>query len=860
MDFDKFDDVLALKAGELGGDKKDKWSFTTKKKKLFKKVKKEKFTPPPWPLLQETVIFSFDTEWQDHRDGSDNEVLCYSIAIKNKDQMFSSVYHVGDHTSKRKVKKRLSVSQLVQKGIEDAIEAGVLDTCPEHMFMCAHFLKADIFHFDRAFEGVGAYLQGMRNTVTGAKDAYAVDFDELKRKRIDKEPLAININRNKKRVYIRFYDTMLLAPNGKDLKSVGELLGLTKLPLPNDCDYTDMKDFRKRYPQKFDEYAIRDAEISAKHLASMIDFCVNNGLTRLPTSIGSLAMSLYRKQLPEGFDIKSAFGNYTESTLKRSQARGKYFTRKVTKPVLRRQLHEQFAIMSYHGGRNEAFYMGVTPVGKYYDIDIASCYTAIMLGLREVDFNNGVESKEVDDFFGDVCSFAYVEFEFPKHVKYPCLPVRMGDSLVFPMSGESLCTGHEIEVAAGLGVNIKSIEGRVYPWKNDVPLFKDFMTWVRKMRKSHPKKSFTELMYKEVGNSLYGKVCQGLNGQMTFDIDNGLSKKLPYTAITNPYFASYVTGFARAFLGEMLNSLPENRQAYSVTTDGFITDAPINEISQEGTMYKRFTKLFRQIDSGDVLEVKHRVKQFICARTRIQMTTIPMEDSEVICAKPTVRVPDGVSNHNDYFIELYMTRTPDTKVDASHLTSVRDMYTGRRGMKMENKEQRFSAEFDFKRRPVNSMMVSVLDDQHVGAFTVPYQHVDEIVETRAYFTGFRTNNCLKNVDDVELFEDYLAMQKAKKGKGMNLNDGDTPDIFFVRAFLRLYKNSMHKVGSEVMKPKELSELLATRGYDYPVTTINQNKGRKVILDAVPRRPSSLACFEWLSEIFPDEDLAVLFAD
>jgi len=62
-----------------------------------------------------------------------------------------------------------------------------------------------------------------------------------------------------------------------------------------------------------------------------------------------------------------------------------------------------------------------------------------------------------------------VKFEFPPHIKYPNLPVRLDfTSVVFPLTGESFCTGHEFLLAIKLGCKIRILNGVYIPFKKSV--------------------------------------------------------------------------------------------------------------------------------------------------------------------------------------------------------------------------------------------------------------------------------------------------------------------------------------------------------------------------------------------------------
>ena len=114
---------------------------------------------------------------------------------------------------------------------------------------------------------------------------------------------------------------------------------------------------------------------------------------------------------------------------------------------------------------------------------------------------------------------------------------------------------------------------------------------IQRLRREYPKKSLEEVMVKEIGNSLYGKLAQGLSDKTAFDTATGLSKKIGPSAVTNPYMAAHTTGLIRAVCGELLHRIPAHRTVVSVTTDGFLTDAPLEELDQTGPLCRRYQAL-----------------------------------------------------------------------------------------------------------------------------------------------------------------------------------------------------------------------------------------------------------------------------
>lgn len=120
----------------------------------------------------------------------------------------------------------------------------------------------------------------------------------------------------------------------------------------------------------------------------------------------------------------------------------------------------------------------------------------------------------------------------------------------------------------------------------------------------------------------------------------------------------------------MLHSIPDDKVVVSVTTDGFLTNAELDEIDLSGSICQRFRELYHRIDptGGEVLELKHQAEQLIGAKTRAQYTVIESEGFEPILAKGGVKVAPVVTDQSAYMVNKYLTRKPGDKVDGSYLT------------------------------------------------------------------------------------------------------------------------------------------------------------------------------------------------
>jgi len=82
------------------------------------------------------------------------------------------------------------------------------------------------------------------------------------------------------------------------------------------------------------------------------------------------------------------------------------------------------------------------------------------------------------DFYGVKLLKSYtalkIKFKFPDTVKYPNLPVRLDlNSVIFPLEGETFCTGLEFYLAIQLQCQIEILGGVYIPFKPSTEKIKD---------------------------------------------------------------------------------------------------------------------------------------------------------------------------------------------------------------------------------------------------------------------------------------------------------------------------------------------------------------------------------------------------
>lgn len=827
------------------------------------------------------VIIGVDTEYTALECGS-LHILSYQFYLLTAtgESTQGIVY-----TKSRRKSDRVSLNDFILDALEQAFQEGLIRHYPSTVYIATFFARADLAHFKEVFKGLKTTLQSSRRTIASldSTSTYGIDAKSILSRHMNKASLAVYDPDilNNHRVNIRFYDVMLLVPNGRSLEDVGQMLGLSKLSIPEPYSITRMDEYLKADKQGFENYALRDAEIAAKYLDWFKGFANTQGLSRIPPTVGGMAVSLFRKGYVDEFSKDQLDDSFNQSEVVR-EFWPKEGDNKSLKPLTKRLKvpeatygdFEQFAINCYHGGYNICFEMGPTEISSYNDFDIRSCYTTALLSVRPLDFSQLQFSRNPSDFEGDVLGLVYVAFKFPPDCQYPCLPVRSDNfGLIYPLEGNSHCTSHELALALRMGCELTIQHGLIIPWKSEHQIFGSFMREVREKRNSYTKGSLEERLWKELGNSLYGKTAQGLRAKTGFELDSGLSKKISKSAITHPYFAAYITGVARALLHELILSIPSNRTVISATTDGFLTDATRDEISLDGPVARLFTDWHAEIDPNakSILELKHGAQQLVAMKTRGQLTAIPHADPviEAVTAKAGVRVPKGFDG-NMYTLDLYLNRQPGQKVDASHLISTRDQFTRESDLIMIEKEQRLSLEFDFKRDLVNPVMREVCGHQHIACNSVPFRTEAEQAKTRRMFDNWRKHNCLKTLDDFFRWEEYrllsglVARLTAKGMTSIRIQQGETLASVYARLFCRGYMQGcwgFPAAGSKrPVKHPELATVFEEAGVIMKTSTISQAKNRRLIEGELPFSPLLLPLIRQLLLLFPKFDPCCLIQD
>lgn len=798
----------------------------------------------------------FDTEYVYNPQTKQNDILSYQsyVVLPDGTGVPGILYPASAHK-----KDRLSLKNFLAKTLTPLLKNEQITEWPGSMTLYAHFLRADVASFSDFWSDHKILLKGIRSTVSSFKNRYGIDFDEVENRREKNSLITFDKRTSPPRCSnVTFTDTLLITPGGMGLAECGQLLGLPKLTVPAPYSISDMRQYLKGDRRGFEAYAVRDAEIAVRYALQVKSFCTESlMIERVPTTIGAMAVSRFLKTIDEsGISSEICMGTRTVSKQCWNPETQGFRTVKTRQSIPARELYETFPINCYHGGRNECYMMGITPEREWYDYDLAGAYTTGLLDILQPDYDNIFHSRNPEDYCGHVMGFALVSFQFPDSVRFPCLPVRTEQfGLFFPLAGESWATAPEIALALSLGAEITIQQGIIVPWRMDEPhdatnlrkqecsVFLPFVQQVRENRNHHDKGSLEEKFWKEIGNSLYGKLAQGLHAKTAFDTARGLNSPLPPSAVTQPFFAAHVTGFVRAVVGELMNALPTNATVVSVTTDGFLTDASLENIDMSGPLSSRFQTLCDIADPGSsMLTCKHQVRQLVAMKTRGQLTYKASEGYPIVHARAGVKPPVDIprDDYNRYMVDLYINRAPGQKLRRGSLISTRDMWLNESDLVAVESEIRLNLEFDFKRQ----LITPTMNEGHLLMHSRPWDDMSQALKQRQLFDDWRQTHALKDEADWEDWCDFLYCRNVFTPLKLKVGQNRSDDVL-VRLFLRALAQHQWGLTPDDRKRQtsvEIAAWLVEAGYSVTPSDV-KNAGRAklppIIFDPVTPRMTRL---------------------
>ncbi|WP_187393196.1 hypothetical protein [Arthrobacter echini] len=581
-------------------------------------------------------------------------------------------------------------------------------------------------------------------------------------------------------------DTMGQTPAGKkSLTVIGPACDNPKLEVP-DGWISNMTGYRAAHLGDFLEYGINDAVIVVEYLARLW----GDGVIPPITLSGGAAASLVSSGL-DYFGVRSpkyfrlTFAGIVQDDgveVVDEDDQLSFYGKRFRRPVdgAADQLMSAFA-KAYHGGLNACSAPGYYP-HPTVDIDAQNAYPTAMALVHDLDWEAGVIDAVVNKrplTLADVPEpitpiVAFVSFIFPPGVAFPTLPIVADNTLIYPQTSEGTAgtwaCGPELWLALTLGAEVFCQIGytAVTLTRPDGTPSRVLRYGVKQLiddrntaKHLFGDKSIEEQTLKTAASSVYGKTAQDVAEQRAWNAHEQQMDSVGGSAITSPYHAATSTSLVRAQLLATMNQITERSgHVYSVTTDGFITGMPLDDVN-DLDLYGLAEHLreARTALTGNpaVWEAKHTQDDLVNFTTRGNVSLSPGG----VCAHNGIKRPAGIEEDSpedrEHLLTLVITRTGRVDNEYKRFPSFSDL------SRKDNRKDFLpswviaprSMDFDLKRRPVMSSMTAELvplpdgSRHEMATFTTePWDTVEESLRAREIAREMsKAGGCLRTVDE-----------------------------------------------------------------------------------------------------------------
>lgn len=827
------------------------------------------------------LIIGFDSEFQtpskpvsgkEVREGKAKyQVLSYQFHAKTR----SGVSWSGICCPKSEdVEGRMTLGEFIIFALGTGLKEKKVSKVPTRIYLVGHFTRADIPAF-KDFAKLSELFSNIRNTFASIDNNLKIHLDF----KDGEEPLMLQL-------YLR--DTTLLSPTGYNrLAALGDIIGLDKLVLDEDpkkelAIKQNMARFRSSNWPLFKEYAIRDAVICVEYIERIIArYQEVTGKKKVPTTLTSIGVDLLQKIWTDDMDESplDLVGKEVVEIEEYSKKRGYFIKKLESVDIEELSWFKTFVSETYHGGRNEQFWFGPGFHDEWKDYDLSSAYPVGMSLIQQPHWHDIYTSNNLDDYSPTALGFACVDFDFGNNerakkkqplVRFPVLPVRTQNGLIFPNKGRSYCSAPEIALARSLGASLKIRFGVIVPAEQDRPVFRPFIRkclYERLKYKGKEGQKLDELFWKELSNSTYGKTAQGLKEKRVYDMRAQETRILPPSKITNPFYASYITSFVRATLGEIMNALPASVCVFSCTTDGFLTSASSEQIQKatEGPLAQMFSQTRKALMGEEgVLEVKHNIKRPLGWRTRGQATLEPgvfdpkKPDAHILLAKSSINTPTTCETdelENEFVVKLFFDRTPSTQIWDTPKTGLRDIVEFNADLVEKERYRRLNMEYDWKRRPFASGISKKY--KHILWNTLPWNSKTEFTKVRSFWQEYikTKNRIIKNdklLNSFATFAETKLMLQKDKQKYLRKTNSDLSRLRL--ALCSAWKQKQAGlISTKDLDAKGFAALLSKCGVFCKRNHVEYGFRKPFVSNSVPPTQKVLTALKRLKNHFPQID-------
>ncbi|MDD2699373.1 MAG: hypothetical protein PHF17_11285 [Arcobacteraceae bacterium] len=325
---------------------------------------------PLTPTGTGILVVAMDTEYRSNDTAYKNLCVSYQFSAYN---LKDGNYRCGIFYPDVSKEERYSLGKFIKMVLE-AMGIPISSLVNYRLIIVGHFFSAE-----------WAMLEDREELFT--------KFEFIRKTLITKHSLKASItdeNGEKVDLKVDFRDTMLLLPEGyKSLEKASTFIkGFEKVDLSSEIKQ-NMYQFLQDNPQSFEEYAIRDAEVTLR-LFIKLQYLLNviNGTTdKLFSTLASASTTDFKnfsRTKIKGYNDRGAIGNVV-------YIHDMQFSRKYNLYLE----YQSIADRSYLGGLNSSYHIGNAKGYTFLDIDFKNAYPTAMNLLKIGDFGYKPDPKKL---------------------------------------------------------------------------------------------------------------------------------------------------------------------------------------------------------------------------------------------------------------------------------------------------------------------------------------------------------------------------------------------------------------------------------------------------------------------------------
>ena len=494
---------------------------------------------------------------------------------------------------------------------------------------------------------------------------------------------------------------------------------------------------------------------------------------------------------------------------------------------------------AYTGGFNASFFIGwITE--QTTDFDLQNAYPTAMANIVDIDW-----SKNVRDFPRNyelslqdlpnplIPAVAVGDFDFPESCYCPNIPVPVkGGMKIYPRHGRQVyMSGPDMYLALKLGARVKVFRGFTCMMleRKDGTLSKCLAYAVTNLVQDRARakieykdKPLIEKSLKTMVNSCYGKTAQNVCPKTRYNARKLGRENAKPSTVTSPYHATYTTALVRCMLIGCINQLHDlGYTVYSVTTDGFITNAP-TEVVRSLDAYG-FAQIFQNgrytlnqttedCEANQVWEPKHYNDTFLNITTR---GNVAVNDGGVLAhnSYTTGEVKDSRADRDAYIIAV-LSREGRLKCSTRVWTEFSEIVERKHDFHVTETIRNLSMNFDYKRCPIVETAVDtpVHYESADGRFSVdtviaeydtrPFENAEEFLN---YRNTMQSEDCVKVKKDLE----RVRVKSTTKTKGYIGKDLDKKILMSI---LMGYRSGLYHIPAlDGLKQTQIVEVVNSWG-------------------------------------------------